>query len=77
MVADEEPEIVKEGREENETGKIVECHLNNIVGLTTPGTIKIKGTVQGREVVVYCGATHNFVSREIGNRAQNSPIRDL
>lgn len=50
-----------------EKGKAVMCRLNTIVGLTTPGMIKVRGTVQGREVVVLLdwGATNNFMSQKL------------
>ncbi|KAA0057084.1 ty3-gypsy retrotransposon protein [Cucumis melo var. makuwa] len=47
-----------------EVGLIVELSLNSVVGLTAPGTFKIKGKVKDREVVIMIdyGATHNFIS---------------
>lgn len=47
-----------------EVSPIVELSLNSVVGLTAPGTFKIKGKVEEWEVVVMidCGATHNFIS---------------
>lgn len=38
--------------------------LNSVIGLSNPKTMKLRGTVQGRDVVVMIdpGATHNFVS---------------
>ena len=40
--------------------------LNSLVGLSSPKTIKIKGEIRGREVVVLIdgGATHNFIAEE-------------
>lgn len=45
----------------------VEISLNSVVGLTTPHTMKLKGIIKGHEVVVLidCGATHNFIAREL------------
>ena len=41
--------------------------LNSLVGLSSPKTIKIKGEIRGREVVVLIdgGATHNFIAEEV------------
>lgn len=46
-----------------EVSPVVELSLNSVVGLTAPGTFKIKGMVEDREIVVMidCGATHNFI----------------
>lgn len=38
-----------EARADND-GKMVECQLNTIVGISTPRTIKVKGSIQGRDV---------------------------
>ncbi|KAL2894117.1 Retrotransposon-derived protein PEG10 [Bienertia sinuspersici] len=40
--------------------------LNSVLGLTNPKTLKLRGTVDGQEVVVMVdpGATHNLVSTE-------------
>ena len=42
----------------------VELSINSVVGLSNPGTIKIRGEMKIKEVVnlVDCGATHNFIS---------------
>ena len=49
---------------QNDLGEVVELCINSVVGLTNPGTMKIRGTIQSKEVVVLvdCGATHNFIS---------------
>lgn len=41
-----------------------EISLNSVVGLTSPNTFKLKGEVNGKEVIVMIdpGATHNFIS---------------
>lgn len=43
-----------------------EISLNSVMGLTSPKTFKMKGTINGKEVVVMVdpGATHNFLSKE-------------
>lgn len=43
-----------------------EISLNSVVGITSPKTMKLLGTLKGREVVVMVdpGATHNFISKE-------------
>ena len=42
----------------------MELSLNSVVGLTTPGTMKIKGTIGSKEVIILVDsrATHNFLS---------------
>ncbi|XP_031737566.1 uncharacterized protein LOC116402457 [Cucumis sativus] len=49
---------------QHDPGEVVELCINSVVGLTNPGTMKIRGTLQSKEVVVLvdCGATHNFIS---------------
>lgn len=44
-----------------------ELSLNSVVGLTTPSTMKVRGTVGSKEVVILvdCGATHNFLSLDL------------
>ena len=46
---------------------VVELCINSVVGLTNPGTMKVRGKIQGREVIVLidCGATHNFISDKL------------
>lgn len=54
---------------DNEKGKVVEfVAFNTLVAFTTE-TQKLKGAIQGREVVVMidCGATHNFISQHVAN----------
>lgn len=45
----------------------MELSLNSVVGFTTPGTIKMKGTIANQEVVVLIdyGAMHNFIVERI------------
>lgn len=42
----------------------VELALRSIVGFSAPGTMKVKGNVGEKEVIILidCGATHNFIS---------------
>ena len=62
VLGDEEfiPEV------EEEVGAI-ELSLNSVVGLLEPRTMKLKGEIHGKEVVVFidCGATHNFISKSM------------
>lgn len=53
----------------------MELSLNSVVELTAPGTFKIKGTVEDREIVIMvdCGATHNFISLKLMD-SLNLPI---
>ncbi|KAA0062470.1 Ty3/gypsy retrotransposon protein [Cucumis melo var. makuwa] len=50
-----------------EVSSVVELSLNSVVGLTAPGTFKVKGTVDDREIVIMvdCGAIHNFISLKL------------
>ena len=58
--ATEEPVLI-------ELKDAVELSLNSVVGLTTSGTMKIKGTIRSKEVIILVdsGATHNFLSLEL------------
>ena len=58
--ATEEPALI-------ELKDAVELSLNSMVGLTTPGTMKIKETIGSKEVIILVdsGATHNFLSLEL------------
>lgn len=44
--------------------KVVGVSLNSVVGLTSPKTFNVAGTVDNQEVVALInpGATHNFIS---------------
>ncbi|XP_022881659.1 uncharacterized protein LOC111398794 [Olea europaea var. sylvestris] len=55
----------------------VELSMNSVVGLTSPKTMKVKGKVEGEDVVVLIdsGATHNFISWEL-IRKLNLPITE-
>ncbi|KAA0061363.1 peroxidase 64 [Cucumis melo var. makuwa] len=48
---------------------VVELSINSLVGLTNPGTMKVRGKLQGEEVVILidCGATHNFILDKLVN----------
>ncbi|KAL0544147.1 hypothetical protein IC582_019259 [Cucumis melo] len=58
----------------------IELSLNSVVGLTNPGTMKVKGRVGEEEVVILidCGATHNFIAENLVTRLgltlQETPI---
>ena len=57
-------EFVPEVAEEVEA---VELSLNSVVGLSEPRTMKLKGEIHRKEVVVFidCGATHTFISKSV------------
>jgi len=48
-------------------GEVVELSISSVVGLTPPQTMKIKGEIGGREVVVLIdsGASHNFIASKL------------
>ena len=52
---------------QNDIEGVVELCIKSVVGLTNVGTMKIRGEIQGKEVIVLvdCGATHNFISDKL------------
>lgn len=54
---------VNEGSSNAGIGEIVELSINSMVGLSSPKTMKVKGTIAQQHVVVVidCGATNNFI----------------
>ncbi|KAA0057268.1 Ty3/gypsy retrotransposon protein [Cucumis melo var. makuwa] len=50
----------------------IELSINSVVGLTNPGTMKVKGKLGEEEVVVLidCGATHNFIAEKLVEKLQ-------
>lgn len=46
---------------------VVELSINSVVGLSNPGTMKVRGKIHGEEVIVLidCKATHNFISEKV------------
>ncbi|KAL4032435.1 hypothetical protein IC575_005508 [Cucumis melo] len=54
-----------EVKEDNTT--YVELSINSVVGLNDLGTMKVRGKLQGEDVIILidCGATHNFVSEKL------------
>ena len=48
-----------------------------MVGLNDPRTMKVRGSLQDKEVVILidCGATHNFVFEKLVNSLQ-LPIKE-
>lgn len=65
--AGEEEEEGEETQAGELMAEVAELSMNSVVGITSPKTIKLKGTVRDLEVIVLIdsGATHNFVSPKI------------
>ena len=73
----EEYEIIEEGgmdqKELNalevveESQVVVELSINSVVGLSNPGTMKVKEMIQGKVAIILidCGVTRNFISEKI------------
>ena len=57
-------EIMENLVEEEKDPPQPEIYLNFVMGLTSPKTLKMKGQIDGHEVIVMVdpGATHNFIS---------------
>ncbi|KAJ9542789.1 hypothetical protein OSB04_029295 [Centaurea solstitialis] len=51
-------------------GQKVDVHLNSVVGLSNPKTMKLEGVVDNQRVVVLIdsGATHNFISKDVASK---------
>lgn len=67
MVAEEEVDGESDKGEEADIEEAVEVSLCSVVGLTNQKTMKLRGEIQGCEVVVMIdpGATHNFLSLRV------------
>lgn len=50
-----------------EVDDVAELSLNSAVGISSPGTIKLKGKWSQREVIILvnCGTTHNFIAQQL------------
>ncbi|KAL0545306.1 hypothetical protein IC582_015184 [Cucumis melo] len=83
----EEYEIIEENTTEEKTLEppqqeekqktFAELSLNSVVGLNDPGTMKVKGKLQEKEVIILidCGATHNFISEKLVESLQ-LPVKE-
>lgn len=75
MENDEEWEVLDGEEEMTETFKlkqvnvepVAELSLNSMVGLSNPGTVKLRGSINQQTVIVTVdsGATHNFISQKL------------
>ncbi|XP_022154744.1 uncharacterized protein LOC111021922 [Momordica charantia] len=78
MELDQEELIMStEGRETTIVEEVAELALNTVVGFSTPGTMKLRGLIEDKEVVILidCGATHNFISQKLVD-AFNLPLHE-
>ncbi|KAA0032165.1 transposon Tf2-1 polyprotein isoform X1 [Cucumis melo var. makuwa] len=83
----EEYEIIEENTTEEKTLALLqveeeqktfaELSLNSVVGLNDPGTMKVKGKLQEKEVIILidCGAIYNFISEKLVESLQ-LPIKE-
>ncbi|KAA0066460.1 uncharacterized protein E6C27_scaffold21G005610 [Cucumis melo var. makuwa] len=51
----------------NENRNFAELSINSVVGLNDPVTMKVRGKLLNKEIIVMidCGATHNFISEKL------------
>ncbi|KAL0536565.1 hypothetical protein IC582_025514 [Cucumis melo] len=51
----------------DENQNFAELSINSVVGLNDPGTMKVRGKLLNKEIIVMidCGATHNFISEKL------------
>lgn len=52
--------------------EVAEISISSIAGISSSRTIKLRGTLRGRDVIVMIdsGATHNFVSKKLVEQLQ-------
>ncbi|PKU77049.1 putative mitochondrial protein [Dendrobium catenatum] len=74
---DEAPEEGDDSEEEQSDPQleVAEVSLNSVMGFTPSHTMKVKGKIHGREVVVLIdsGATHNFISTQVAEELGIEP----
>ena len=69
IIEEKEPAVKEltslEVKESNQT--VIELSINSVVGLNDPDTMKVKGRINNKEIIVMidCGATHNFISKKL------------
>ncbi|KFK40792.1 hypothetical protein AALP_AA2G041600 [Arabis alpina] len=69
-----ETEWVEEEEENEEVNRrvteVAELSLNSMVGISSPRTVKLRGTIRGESIVVMIdnGASHNFISEKVVTR---------
>lgn len=74
-----ERDVVEEAdMKSTEVVEVAELSLNSVVGISTPGTIKLRGQIKNEAVVVVvdCGATHNSISLKLVEKL-NIPRSEL
>ncbi|TYK02029.1 Ty3/gypsy retrotransposon protein [Cucumis melo var. makuwa] len=72
-----EEKTLESPQEEEKQKTFAELSLHSVVGLNDPGTMKVKGKIQEREVIILidCGATHNFISEKLVESLQ-LPVKE-
>ncbi|KAA0049931.1 Ty3/gypsy retrotransposon protein [Cucumis melo var. makuwa] len=72
-----EEKTLEPPQEEEKEKTFAELSLNSVVGLNDPGTMKVKGKLQKKEVIIRidCGATHNFISEKLVESLQ-LPVKE-
>ena len=66
---------IKQVEVQNVENLNIELSINSVVGLTNPGTMKVKGKIGEEEVMILidCGVTHNFIVEKLVTKLGLTP----